>query len=84
MDTLLWVILALCICFVVFLLYTRQFKWLLRVGRNMLLGVVGIIAANVALAGVGLAVGVNLVTSLVVGVLGIPGFLMLYMAQLLL
>ncbi|MCL2605097.1 MAG: pro-sigmaK processing inhibitor BofA family protein [Defluviitaleaceae bacterium] len=83
MDTLTWVILVLCLCFVAFLLYTRQFKWLLRVGRNMVLGAAGILAANALLAGIGLAVGVNAITAMVVGVLGLPGFMMLYLAQLL-
>ncbi|MCL2500213.1 MAG: pro-sigmaK processing inhibitor BofA family protein [Defluviitaleaceae bacterium] len=83
MDAIMWVILGLCLCFVAFLLITRQFKWLLRVGRNMILGAAGIFSANVLLAGVGLAVGVNVITTLVVGVLGLPGFIMLYLAQLL-
>lgn len=83
MDSFMWLIAALGVSFVVFLLYTRQFKWLGRVGRNMLLGAGGMLAANAALATAGLAVGVNLVTALVVGVLGVPGFLMLYLAQLL-
>lgn len=83
MDTIMWVILGLCLCFAGFLLYTRQFRWLLKVGRNMILGAAGILAANALLAGVGLAVGINLITAMVVGVLGIPGFMMLYLAQLL-
>ena len=83
MDTTMWILLALCLGFLLFLLYTRQFSWLLRVGRNMLLGAVGMITANMALAGIGLAVGVNVITTMIIGVLGIPGFLMLYLAQLL-
>jgi len=78
-----WIILGSCVGFVGFLLYTWQFKWLLKVGRNMILGVAGIIGANMALSGLGLAVGVNLITAMVIGILGIPGFLMLYLAQLL-
>jgi inhibitor of the pro-sigma K processing machinery len=83
MDFIMWVILGLCSCFVIFLLITRQFKWLLRVGRNMALGAAGIFTANALLASAGLAVGVNIVTAVVVGVLGLPGFMMLYLAQLL-
>ncbi|MCL2187855.1 MAG: pro-sigmaK processing inhibitor BofA family protein [Defluviitaleaceae bacterium] len=83
MDTMMWVIIALCACFGGFLLYTRQFTWLLKVGRNMILGAAGILGANALLAGVGLAVGVNIITALIIGVLGIPGFMMLYLAQLL-
>jgi len=83
MDVFTGILAALGIGFTAFLLYTRQFKWLLKVGRNMLLGAGGMLAANAALAAIGLAVGINLVTTLVVGVLGVPGFMMLYIAQLL-
>ena len=85
MSPALWIAVAIGLCFVLFLAYTRQFKWLLKVGRNMVLGIIGILAANFALlqAGLSLAVGANLITALVVGVLGIPGFTMLYLAQLL-
>ena len=83
MDTVWWVVAFFCLGFVGFLAYTRQFPWLLKVGRNMILGAGGILAANWALASLGLAVGVNIITTLVIGVLGAPGFLMLYFAQLL-
>ena len=85
MTPVLWAAAAIALCFVLFLLYTRQFKWLLKVGRNMVLGIAGILAANFALlqAGLTLAVGANFITALIIGVLGIPGFTMLYLAQLL-
>ncbi|MCL2364045.1 MAG: pro-sigmaK processing inhibitor BofA family protein [Defluviitaleaceae bacterium] len=83
MDTITWVMLFLCLGFVVVLAYTRQFPWLLKVGRNMILGAGGMLAANAALTTLGLAVGVNVITMLVVGVLGVPGFLMLYLASVL-
>lgn len=59
-------------------------RWLGRVLKNSALGVVGILAANFLLSGAGLAVGVNAVTVLVVGVLGLPGFVSLYAMRLLL
>jgi len=74
---------ALGLGFFVYLLYTGQFKWLLGVVRNMVLGIVGILGLNVLLSGMGLAVGVNAITVLVVGLLGLPGFLFLYAAQFL-
>jgi len=81
MDTITWVLLFLCLGFVAVLAYTRQFPWLLKVGRNMILGAGGMLAANAALTTLGVAVGVNVITMLVVGVLGVPGFLMLYLAS---
>ena len=81
MDPIVWLMAALAVGFFVYLLYTGQFKWLLGVARNMALGVAGILGLNALLAGAGLVVGINVVTALVVGLLGIPGVLFLYAAR---
>ena len=81
MDSLMWLMLALGAGFLAYLLYTRQFRWLVKVVRNMLLGIAGMLVFNFLLAGVGLSVGINAVTALVVGLLGAPGFLLLYAAR---
>jgi len=60
-----------------------NFRWLFGVLRNMIIGVGGILGVNFLLAGMGIAVGVNLITAAVVGLLGLPGFLLLYAAQML-
>jgi len=78
-----WLMIALGIGFFAYLLYTRQFKWLLRVCRNACIGVAGMLAFNMLLAGFGITVGINVITALVVGLLGAPGFLLLYAAQML-
>ena len=82
MDSFMWLMLALGAGFLAYLLYTRQFGWLLRVVRNMALGVAGMLVFNLMLAGMGLSVGINAITALVVGLLGAPGFLLLYAAQM--
>ena len=74
---------ALGICFFVYLLYSCQFKWLLGVVRNMALGVVGILGINALVAGFGVYVGVNFLTVAIVGLLGLPGFFLLYATSLL-
>ena len=84
MDFILWAMVATCVAFLACLLYTKQFKWLLGVIRNMALGIIGILSLNMLLAGFGLAVGVNIITTLIVGLLGVPGFILLYASQLLL
>ena len=83
MSATMWLVAALGFGFFAYLMYTRQFKWMLGVVRNTIIGVAGILIFNLMLAGLGLAVGVNAVTALVVGVLGAPGFLLLYAAQML-
>ena len=82
MDSIMWLMLALGAGFLAYLLYTRQFGWLIRVIRNMALGVAGMLVFNMMLSGFGLSVGINAVTTLVVGLLGAPGFVMLYAAQM--
>ena len=61
----------------------NNFKWFFSVLRNMIIGIGGILGANFLLAGLGITVGVNLITAAVVGLLGFPGFLLLYATQML-
>ena len=82
MDSIMWLMLALGAGFLAYLLYTRQFGWLVRVVRNMALGVAGMLVFNLLLSRFGLSVGINAVTALVVGLLGAPGFMLLYAAQM--
>jgi len=77
-----WMFAACGAVFVVYLLYTRQFKWLLGVVKNTVLGVAGILAGNFLLGSMGLIVGINALTALIVGVLGVPGLLLLYAASM--
>ena len=83
MDAFMWLLVALGFGFMAYLFYTRQFKWLLSVARNAVLGIIGILLFNYLFSGFGLAVGVNAVTTLVVGLLGAPGFFLLYATQFL-
>ena len=84
MTPIMWLVAALGFGFVAYLLYTKQFKWLLGVVRNATLGVIGILLFNSLFSGLGLAVGINAITTIVVGLLGAPGFLLLYATQMLL
>ncbi len=67
--------------FLFYLFRTHQFKWLFRILRNAVMGVAGLLAGNWLLASFGLAVGVNLLTVFIVGVLGLPGLVLLYVTQ---
>ena len=86
MDTIVWMFIALGAGFLAYVVYSGQLKWLLTVVRNGVLGIVGILGLNAILTGVlgtGIAVGVNVITVLVVGLLGLPGFVLLYASQVL-
>ena len=66
---------------VAILFFNRQIKGIFGVVRNAVLGVIGILACNMILAPMGLAIGVNVLTVFIIGVLGVPGFLLLYLTQ---
>jgi hypothetical protein len=76
------IVFALGIIFVAYLLYSRQINWAVGVAKNSALGVFGILLFNFLFSGT--IVGVNVVTVLVVGILGAPGFFLLYATSLLL
>ena len=66
---------------VAILFFNRQIKFAFNLVRNAALGGVGIWLVNMLLAPMGLAVGVNVLTLFIVGVLGVPGFMLLYLSQ---
>jgi len=73
---------AACVALVILMLFSSPMRAFARVALNGTLGTIGILAANVFLAPLGLFVGVNILTVLAVGLLGLPGFVMLYVASL--
>lgn len=83
MDSVVILIIVLGVCFLAYLFYTRQLKWLLGVARNMGIGIAGILTANMLVASFGVAVGVNAITTLTIGLLGAPGFVLLYTSRML-
>ena len=81
-TTVIWLMSIVGGCFLLYLLFARQHKWLLGLLRNALLGCAGILGLNMLLTTTGVAVGVNALTAFIVGVLGLPGFILLYAARL--
>lgn len=75
-------ILIIAACAVVLLigLVRSKMEWLLNVFMRSILGTVAIYFVNSALAaaGISLGVGINAITVLTSGVLGLPGLLALY------
>ena len=80
MDYWLWIA-VVGLGLVAMLFFNRHIKAAFNVIRNAGLGILGILACNMLLAPVGLAVGVNVLTVFIIGVLGIPGFFLLYLTQ---
>ncbi len=56
----------------------KPFKLLLKVLLRGGLGLGAIYLCNIILTALGLFVGINIVNGLVIGLLGLPGFLLLY------
>ena len=69
------------------LFFYRQLRFLLLIVRNAIVGGLGLFVVNwlMDVSGIydlmGMAVGINPVTVFVVGVLGVPGFALLYLTQ---
>ena len=80
MNYLLWMVIA-GVGLIAILFFNRQITAAFHLVRNAVLGVLGILACNFLLAPLGVTVGVNLLTVFIVGVLGVPGFLLLYLTQ---
>ena len=78
-------VLLLALAALVLLAVARAFstplKVLLKVGLNTLLGLAALLLVNATTAFTGLHLGVNLFNGLVVGVLGIPGLVLLLLVQ---
>ncbi|MCL2853425.1 MAG: pro-sigmaK processing inhibitor BofA family protein [Defluviitaleaceae bacterium] len=72
---------GVCVVLIIYLLFSNPLKMLVRVALGGAAGVVGMLAMNTFLAPLGVFVGINPVTVLLVGILGLPGFAMLYIAS---
>ena len=77
-NIILWMIGA---CLVGVLVIMRPVRLVLRIGLGAIMGGLGIYITNIFLAPLGIFVGLNVVTLGIVALLGLPGFLMLYIAS---
>jgi len=80
-----WMI-AGCIMFIAFLFFQKVFKKVFKILIRGVIWGVGFLICNTVLsmAGIGVVVGLNLVTFLIVAFLGFPGFVLLYATQVVL
>ncbi len=73
-------VVAVCVVVVIFGALRRKMEWLLNVLMRGILGVIAMYFINQALAeaGFSLGVGINPITVLTSGILGLPGLAALY------
>ncbi|MCT4542044.1 MAG: pro-sigmaK processing inhibitor BofA family protein [Vallitalea sp.] len=68
----------LCLIIILFSMLMKPVKKLFLILIRGSIGLGAIYGFNILLKGIGLYVGVNIVNGFIVGILGIPGFVLLY------
>ncbi len=75
-----YMIAALCI--IAFcLIFSGVTKKIIKIGARGIAGLIGIYALNTIIAGSGIAVGINIINGLFIGLFGFPAFAGLYIIQ---
>jgi len=72
-----WMI-VVCLVFVGLIIFAKPVKYILRFLAQAISGMALVVGFNFLLAPFSIAVGINYLTFAVVGLLGLPGFVMLY------
>ena len=67
--------------FIICKILTLPLKWIIRLIGNSILGAIILFIINLVGAAWGIHIGINFITALVVGILGIPGVLLLLVLQ---
>ena len=76
-------IIGLAVLFVFWKIFTKPIKWLIRLIVNGILGGLLLYIIN-SIGFAGLTIDINIITSLIAGILGIPGVILLFVLQLIL
>ena len=79
-----YIILCLAGIFILYILckiFIRPLKWFLRLALSCLLGCIIMIAINKLFAKNGIYIGINPLSAMLSGVLGIPGIIIAYLLQ---
>ena len=75
-------ILGILIVFVVGKVFLKPVKFILKLVANSVLGVLFIWLINLLGKGMGICIGLNPVTAIVVGALGMPGVILILLLQI--
>jgi len=77
-DNIIIYMIAVCVLFAFIIFFSDKFKFIGKFIFNGVVGSVGIYIINYLLASFGIFVGINFITFAVIGLLGFPGFVSLY------
>lgn len=80
-NTMIIYMIIACLIFIGLVLLSKSIKYIIKFFVQALFGALGFFIANSLLISFNLFVGINLITVLTVGLLGLPGFIMLYVAS---
>lgn len=72
-------ILAIIAFLILFRIFSKPFRWLFRLTLSCVIGSVIMLILNKLLSPVGVTIAINPLTSMISGVLGIPGIIMTYL-----
>jgi inhibitor of the pro-sigma K processing machinery len=76
-QVILWMII-ICIGFMVLTLLIKPIRTVGKLLINSFLGIVALFIFNFLLAPIGISIGINVLNAFIVGLLGIPGFISLF------
>ena len=83
-DSIIITLLVLCGILTVAIVFSEPLKHLLKLLANSVFGAVAMFAINTVFGFTGLDVGINMVTIITAGVLGLPGIAALYIVRIIL
>lgn len=81
MEKILLIGIVLLFVFVVFKLFSLPIRWIFKLLINTAAGFVFLFLFNYIGAFIGLSLGVNILNALFIGILGIPGLILLLLAK---
>lgn len=79
-QIIIWLIIC-CLCLIVFMMFSKPIKIALKVLMNSAIGCFVLFLTNFLLTPLSIQIGINIYTALIIGILGLPGFISLYIIQ---
>ena len=78
------IMIAILFTFIGFIIFSKPIKSLLKFFLRSGLGLGGIVLVNFILSPLEIFIGLNYLTAFIIGILGLPGFISLYILKILL